>query len=887
MPLSVLRHYLRRSTPSFVAVLSLYRPAHFSQQLLLTTSSNGAAAQTANFTQCHYFNGRPALALKPEHSVTADLDDLDGGDKASSSFHDYSPEDEVQIRAPSAQSSDSATISGYGKWESLSKNHKRLREESTPPLPETDRGRLIDSPEGEVDLALWACLLNFCQRTGFLDGAAYLLSELFRRRKLYQTDHPLAGNFWQTVVDLSIHDDTLLEQLLGHALWMQDKRDTRWPQLYGSIMNSLLTSHQINRAFRWHLLLSSFSAPTETELIEVLKTAVLDEDQDVKNLLQSIYITSTHRGLYDILVPFFWEQGLCGLALRWRNTFIRHNDRPRSRASRPFIRYFAAYFPQKHLVKQEVRAAGLDTEFPEHEGPAEDVGDDVNALLTFLGGRPLGSDETYNDTLGARWFASSWISLETAIQFVHALGVSRIGPLSLQSIALREKSTADLVHRLKQLDSCGIRIGASRYARAIRYMATSGDWNTLQDLLGSDIHPDVFDDDVAQEKIRKECQLASDWKTYRMLTAVRVAETLDGVTIGYNNYLSSADLLSKRLATKILSLMQASDIPIYASTSARMSQYMLDHMPPRNNHLDPNSDYFLELSRLMLATPYPPPASVWQSLLDSLSYMLDIDRLEEVSLEIVHHYWDPKRNHQPGMRIPTADVPETFHALQPDKPFQTLPRDLPLTNSSHPIAKIFNHRFQRHIVRRAFKSALVRRSKPTRLSSRSSATDYGIARGVKFLADLKNAGVNVPDLTVQKAVIFCLVDLFSFDWVPRQHLRMKPNLANQYTLDEARDLFNEAWGSSLLPAGEELQQIIDVEGMARHQRRETRIMKMEERNGMSQIERRREIFNTWSVGLDLSSRCQINIYHHSNFPRTKHALDWTDRVVPRDKNYIL
>ncbi|KAI6361681.1 hypothetical protein MCOR25_006425 [Pyricularia grisea] len=847
MPLSVLRHYLRRSTPSFVAVLSLYRPVQIGQQLifreaLYIKSSNSAAVQTANFTQCHSHNSRSALAPNPEHSATVDLDAFDGGDEASSDFYDYSPEDELQIRAPSEPSSDSASTSGYGRWESLSKNHARLRAESTPPWPETDGGRLIDSPEGEMDLALWACLLDFCQRTGSLDGAYYLLGELFRRRKLYETDHPLAENFWQTVVDLSIHDDTLLEQLLGHAVWMQDKRDTRWPQLYGSIMNPLLASRQINRAFRWHLLLSSFSAPTKTELIEVLKTAVLDEDQDVKNLLQSIYITSTHRGLYDILVPFFWEQGLCGLALRWRHTFIRHNDRPRSRASRPFIRYFAAYFPQKPLVEQEVRAAGLDTEFTGFEGSAEDVGGDVNALLTFLGGRPLGTDEKYNDTLGARWFASSWISLETAIQFVHALGVSRIGPLSLQSIALREKSTADLVHRLKQLDSCGIRIGASRYVRAIRYMATSGDWNTLQDLLSSDIHPDVFDDDAAQEKIREACQLVSDWKTYRMLTAVRVADTLDGVTIQYNNYLSSADLLSKRVATRILSQMQASDIPLYASTSARISQYILDHMPYRKRHLDPDADYFLKLSRLMLATPYPPPASVWQSLLDSLSYTLDIDRLEEVSLEIVHHYWDAKRDYQPSLRIPTADVPATFHALQPDKPFQTLPRDLPLTNSSHPIAKIFNHRFQRHIVRRAFKSALVRRSRPCRLGSRSSAADYGIARGVKFLADLKNAGVNVPDLTVQKAVILCLVDLFSFDWVPRQHFMTKFNFVNQYTLDEARDLFNEAWGGSLLPATEELQQIIDVEGMARQQRKETRIMKAEERNGMSYIEHRREIF---------------------------------------------
>ncbi|TLD24764.1 hypothetical protein PspLS_05823 [Pyricularia sp. CBS 133598] len=846
MPLSVLRHYLRRSTPSFVAVLSLYRPAQIGQQLILTealhtTRSNSAAVQTSNFTQCHYHNGRPALAPNPEHSVTVDLDDLDGGDEPSSGFHDYSPEDEVQIKGPSKHSSDFTITSGYGKWERLSKNHARLRKESSPPLPETDGERLIDCPEGDVDLALWACLLDFCQRTGFLDGAAYLLGELFRRRKLYQTDHPLAENFWQTVVDLSIHDDTLLEQLLGHALWMQDKRDTRWPQLYGSMMSSLLASHQINRAFRWNLLLNSFSAPTKAELIQFLKTAVLDEDRDVKNLLQTIYITSTHRGLYDILVPFFWEQGLCDLALRWRDIFIRHNDRPRSRASRPFIRYIAAYFPQKHLVEQEVRAASLDTEFAEPEGSAEDVGGDVDALLNFLGGRPLGTNETYNDTLGARWFASSWISLETAIQFVHALGISRIGPLSLQSIALREKSTADLVHRLKQLDSCGIRIGASRYARAIRYMATSGDWNTLQDLLSSDIHPNVFDDDAAQEKIRKACQLASDWKTYRMLTAVRVAETLDGVTIQYNNYLSSADLLLKRVATKILSQMQASDIPLYASTSAHMSRYMLKHMPHRKSYLDSSADYFLELSRLMLATPYPPPASVWQSLLDSLSYTLDIDRLEKVSLEIVHHYWGPKKD-QPSLRIPTADVPPTFHALQPDKPFQTLPRDLPLTNSSHPIAKIFNHLFQRHIVRHTFKSALVRRSKPSQLSARSSPADYGIARGVKFLADLKNAGVNVPDLAVQKVVILCLVDLFSFDWVPRPHFMTKPNVASQYTLDEARHLFNEAWGGSLLPSAEELQQIIDVEGMARHQRKEMRIMKMKERHGMSRIELRRELF---------------------------------------------
>ncbi|KKY34359.1 putative pentatricopeptide repeat domain-containing protein [Diaporthe ampelina] len=72
------------------------------------------------------------------------------------------------------------------------------------------------------------------------------------------------------------------------------------------------------------------------------------------------------------------------------------------------------------------------------------------------------------------------------------MGINGVGPLSLQSIALREGNAQGVLHRIDQLDQLKIQLPDTNYVAAIRYYATVGDNEALQELLHCDIHPDIL-----------------------------------------------------------------------------------------------------------------------------------------------------------------------------------------------------------------------------------------------------------------------------------------------------------------------------------------------------------------------------------------------------------
>ncbi|KAL8376319.1 hypothetical protein RB595_007418 [Gaeumannomyces hyphopodioides] len=680
---------------------------------------------------------------------------------------------------------------GYGRWKWLLLDSARALKESSP-VGAFLQERLINRPGAGKDLALWACLLNVCQRTRKEPHTSFLLGQLFKRRQLYyQEDLPLATDFWKTVLDLSLRDERLLVQLWVYAEWMRVAHDVQWPQLYGTIMRFLLTEEELARAFRCNTTMQA--------------------------LLRSIYVASPHRDLYDTLIPHIWNQGQSNLARYWRSVLVQHNDRPKSDEARTFIKYLSAYFPQIYLHREEKFLRDLEEETA---GDGLDRGD-IRTMINRVHGKTFGiTEKSYDDSIGAKWFASSWVSLDTAIHLVHALGVRSIGPLSLQSIALREPTVDSLARRLEQLQTLRIGTGGSRYSAAVKHFTAQRDEETLRELLASDIHPEVYDDAATQKNILDASSRTGDWKTYRLILSVRSAEGLDHIALGFNDliltYLHSG---RRHMVLAVLAEMSSKGIPILPGTSHLISQYIVYNTKDIYDTRHDRDDFYVALGRRMMETPYPLACEAWALLLRSLGRRYKFDKLENLAMEIIRHYREADASGVYMMNVPTADVPDMFlYQYSKSLPFQRLPADLPLSNPNHPIQVLFGTKFQMRTVYRTVRFVLLY---PQGLNGQDGEmASYTLGRGVKFLAELKRIGVNVNDNTVRSAATESLVDLFGYEWTPRKHHLTMAMSRNRLPLALTRDIFNQAWGAELLPPPEELTKLIDRASLRRHARSE-------------------------------------------------------------------
>ncbi|KAL8288741.1 hypothetical protein RB600_004273 [Gaeumannomyces tritici] len=706
---------------------------------------------------------------------------------------------------------------GYGRWKWLLLDSARALKESSP-VGAFLQGRLINRPGAGKDLALWACLLNVCQRTRKEPHTSFLLEQLFRRRQLYyQEDLPLTADFWKTVLDLSLRDDRLLVQLWVYAEWMRVSHQVQWPGLYGTIMRFLLAEEELPRAFRWHVRLATNFGHDRAEFLRLLMDFSTHSNTTMQALLMSMYVVSPHRDLYDTLIPHIWNQGHSGLARYWRGILVRHNDRPKSDEAHTFIKYLSAYFPQIYLHREEKAVCSLEEETA---GDGIHIGD-IHTFINRVHGKTFGiKEKPYNDSMGANWFASSWVSLDTAIHLVHALGVRSIGPLSLQSIALREPTVDSLARRLEQLQTLRIDTGNSRYSAAVKHFTAQRDEETLRELLASDIHPEVYDDLATQKNILDASSRSGDWKTYRLILSVRSAEGLDHIALGFNDliltYLHGG---RRQMVLAVLAEMSSKGIPILPGTSHLISQYIVYNTKDIYDTRHDRDEFYVALGRRMMETSYPLACEAWALLLRSLGRRYKFDKLENLTMEIIRHYREADASGAHMMNVPTADVPDGFlYEYSKSLPFQRLPADLPLGNPNHPIQVLFGTKFQMSTIYRTIRFVLLY---PQGLNGQDGEmASYTLGRGVKFLAELKRIGVNVNDNTVRAAVTESLVDLFGYEWTPRKpHLAMAMS-RNRLPLALTREIFNQAWGAELLPQPEELAQLIDRASLRRHTRME-------------------------------------------------------------------
>lgn len=733
----------------------------------------------------------------------------------------------------------------YGKWQHLSLDEDTLRRESDIQASTDANLRLIDQPGNQNDMELWACLLEFCYRRMGYEGVAMVWQSVLKKKTLRQMDGPLAQAFWGRILSAAVTNDAFLWEVIDYARWLYQEHNVRWPDLWSTVMRYMVPNGDMEakKILRWHIALSSLYPVDEEEFTGVLRRFITVPDARIQEVLQQLYKLRPHHNMYDLIIPYLYSQGHEFLARQWRSLFLSVNDGPTSSAARPFLRYLIAYHRNTTLRDAEKAVAEVSPKTSEAAPGDPDVpitastSHNLYYLVNRVHGEAFGIDEKpYNDKLGAKWLASTWVTLDFAISVLHTLGVQEIGPLSLRAIAWREQPTRILLSRLNQLAQWNIRITESNYVRAVRHFATIGDDKTLRELVNSDIHPDVFENEEVQHEVLDSCLRAEQWTTYQLILKTVMAGSSNHAYINSNQVLeSSLRQGNGAMALKIMQELRSQNIGLTPGASHLVSRFVVQHLSPHRGERDERQhvDLHRSLCRELSNTRFPPAVEAWRTLLFRLGREGRMDDLERQSLEIVKIFVEYRKSNNPMWACSKVDVPWIIRDPSPYEDFQELPRDLMFRRENHPLRLIFDRDMQNAIIRWGFTkipynptgearaTAVLNNTTVQPLTYRTSPSTYYFARGVRLIAMLRDQGLHYYEETVRKQIKLRLSDLFrgegkkDYVWLGGNKQKIGRRRKNRLTLAEAKKLCDKAWGieagpGAITPSLLELEQKISA-----------------------------------------------------------------------------
>ncbi|WYZ46498.1 hypothetical protein EsH8_IX_000723 [Colletotrichum jinshuiense] len=654
---------------------------------------------------------------------------------------------------------------------------------------------LVDIPENENDASLWLSVLRAAKREHGQDGVLAIWDAVKRRKTLYNVTSEGAKLFWNIVLEAVLHREDQLQDAVLFAEWLLHAHSARWPSLYSTVVAYCLRNGQFRRAMQWHLRLIPNFEPGSEAFGAMLREFVVTPEADMQQALQALYITTLHRGLYDELIPLLYQSGLSQQCNEWRKIFIHHHDLPRPTAvSQPYLRFLARYYPTTVLELEEQMVVGLNS--PAYWNGQDALWDAMSSTHSDEDG-PKGG--RHSDTLGARWFASSWVPLDFAIHAAHALGIRQIGPLSLQSIALREPTAKGVKARIEQLRKVNISIGHSAYARVLKRFAENEDNELLSELLHTDIHPDVFDDPATLASIRNKVVSTGPWKTHRLLLAIQPAIAEESVD-STSNYLLQQFVKQgqTKQALTLLDDMRAMNIDISALSVHHICQNIFDVLS-WNPEITEHNQVTLQMAITYLArltlVQKPVHSRYWQKVVFGLGKFGRIGELEQLCFGVLESY--QKRCTLEGGLLPVHHLDAPPSDVEGSDLEVLVPADLPITHEHHPIRRMFdNAALHAAIVRWGFKAGLSKG--PDRWARVPLDTkivcEFSAARGVRFLAKLSERGIPFRVSVVREEVVRCLARMYLLQNIGRSQTKL-----GRPTLEDMSELFNKAAGCKLLP----------------------------------------------------------------------------------------
>ncbi|CAM1510260.1 Fc.00g005950.m01.CDS01 [Cosmosporella sp. VM-42] len=470
------------------------------------------------------------------------------------------------------------------------------------------------------------------------EGVWNTFLEIRKRRHSHLLSKEYTPVIRDHILAAALNDRDRMATLFEFAQQLRNDENYEWPALYTKVVNFYLEQTDYETAYLWHMRLVPTFPPSIETFGAVLSGFVVDPTPRLQSTLTAMYVFSTHRKLYDYLIPALFESGQSKLARSWRKKLIMFQDMPETSRSLPFLQFLTRYYPKLSLVKEELEVADLD------EATAREI--ESRNWTESRSAEPTGM---YSDTFTAQWFATSWTSAEFAINLVHKLGVRSIGPKSLQSLALREDDAQGVSDRIIQIEKLGITIRPRTYSKALVFFAKQREEDLLTALLRCDIHPDEFEDMDSRERLMATSVKQQDWKRERLLQGIEWAiedrPSSQQLNLLLRRSLSRGNTIGK--ARLVLDRMETLNVPMAQNNSTALLQRVFQDLRwfpvTRKEYFDghrqsPTLDRAINITRRVACHDVAIPLRYWSMLLYNLGRLGRFEELEQLCLEIVQLY---------------------------------------------------------------------------------------------------------------------------------------------------------------------------------------------------------------------------------------------------------
>lgn len=625
-----------------------------------------------------------------------------------------------------------------GHWSSKSWTREELDFESdmTSPL----RRRWLNQPEHQYDVELWTHLLKYRFNQYGDKGVIMFWNFIFDNGIWLPTLGDRANTMWYILLNLNFSKlpHGFLEKICVYADILYEVHNTRWaPNFYLQIMQYYLTVGRQDQALYWHRRMFKYHAPGRRGFLR-LYAEIIGKDGN-HQVLKTIYADGRYKKCYNVTIETLCARGKFRLATEWHFWLLQHNDLPSTPATvEPLLQYLVTYAPKSAgQVVASLQEAGIPYEVAlTHQHPQITPRNSVDIISEVRSKTFHVTEKSYNDSLGARWLATGWIALSTAIEAINALGIREIGPLSLQSIAMREKDADAIASRIEQLARLNISIGQTCYSLAIASFAQDSRQDLLDMLLESDQHPSELEDVQLQERLLSHYAKSEQWTLFR-LTLETLSVRSHSPEVQKRNILFRLSLQDKTAMTVDTIKENVNDMisegftfkydTIVCIKRALMSPRQKGHRPDTLSPISPATelDNCISIFSKIMEANNKLPIYFWSEVVRRLGMLGYFRALETICLRIADWY-------MPGSRqLKMARVSSEVMA----------------NNAAHPLRQFFNESLQMAIVEWGFMHALDGRQ-PSSYPDPDS-----INSGIQLLEKLSNRGVWICHETIQKAIL--------------------------------------------------------------------------------------------------------------------------------------
>lgn len=371
--------------------------------------------------------------------------------------------------------------------------------------------RMVDSTMHGTDLKLWTALLQHVNRRDGLPGVIMVWKALRQHAIDLPTFGEEADILWPTFITSGIRkrrvqsgrsreaEDSLFVEVLQYAARLNDRSGTIYAKLYSTAIGTWLHINPF-LAPKWHRYLAEHFGDDCIDLKALVNDCTT---RAAFKAFKTIYLECGKHNLYDYFIPELLRRIGVEDTLKWHQLFIKNGDAPQPETfAMPLVQQLFDRDKDRSLPMVHRKPINSEDFVVPKDGISIDFPSLTRATMSALVGEVHGiKQREVSDSFAAKLFATRAFPLDMVVSGLGILGIDKLGPLALREMALRAGSATHLTTQLTTIRRLQIAISNSTYCQLLLKLAMDEAHDLYHILLGSDQHPDAFEDIKTQENL--------------------------------------------------------------------------------------------------------------------------------------------------------------------------------------------------------------------------------------------------------------------------------------------------------------------------------------------------------------------------------------------------